>query len=206
MAEGKRCSRCATRLHRRLPGSITQTWALLAASALLYLPANLFPILTVTRLGRGTPSTIISGAQELLDGGMWPLALLVFVASIMVPMFKLVSLAFMLITTHGRSSWRLHDRTRIYRLVDFIGRWSMIDVFMLATLVGLVQAGAIATIYPGVGAICFGSVVVLTMIAAACFDPRLMWDAAGADALDPMMHPTSQTDRPAAKPVTAGAA
>ncbi len=112
----------------------------------------------------------------------------------------------MLITTHARSSWRLQDRTRIYRLVDFIGRWSMIDVFMLATLVGLVQAGAIATINPGVGAICFGSVVVLTMIAAACFDPRLMWDAAGAGALEPSRAFDQSIERPAPTPATAGAA
>ena len=206
VAEGKRCSRCASHLHRRRSGSFAQTWALLTAAALLYVPANLFPILTVTRLGRATPSTIIGGAQELLDAGMWPLALLVFVASIMVPLFKLASLAFMLATTHAHSAWRLQDRTRIYRLVDFIGRWSMIDVFMLSTLVGLVQAGAIAKIYPDVGAICFGTVVVLTMIATACFDPRQMWDAAGAGALDEAVHPPTHSDRPAAAPVTAGAA
>ena len=168
---------------------------------LLYIPANVFPILTLTRLGRGAPSTILGGAQELLDAGMWPLALLVFVASIMVPLFKLLGLSFMLIGMHRGSAWRLEDRTRTYRLVDFIGRWSMIDVFMLATLVGLVQAGVIATIEPGIGAICFGSVVVLTMAATACFDPRLMWDAAGG-ARDQMAHPPAGSDR-AAAPATA---
>ena len=165
-------------------------------------------MLTTVRLGRSTPSTILGGAQELLDAGMWPLALLVFVASIMVPMFKLLSLTLMLVMTHRHSGWRLHDRTRLFRLVDFIGRWSMIDVFMLSTLVGLVQAGVIATIHPGVGAICFGSVVVLTMIAAACFDPRLMWDAAGAGALDHLFphHQPTIIDRPATSPATAGTA
>ena len=203
-ADGELCTRCRTRLHLRLPGSVKNTWALLFAAVLLYIPANVFPVMTVTRLGKGAPSTIIGGAQELLDAGMWPLALLVFVASIMVPMFKLVSLAFMLITLQRRSAWRLEDRTRIYRLVDFIGRWSMIDVFMLATLVGLVQAGVIANIDPGTGAICFGSVVVLTMIAAACFDPRLMWDAAGAGALDAdTRRPSTPIHRPAASPAIA---
>ena len=207
-SDGSRCSRCSARLHFRTPASVANAWALLAASALLYIPANLFPVMTVVRLGRSQPSTILGGAQELLDSGMWPLALLVFVASIMVPMFKLVSLAFMLIVTHRRSGWRLEDRTRIYRLVDFIGRWSMIDVFMLSTLVGLVRAGVIADIQPGVGAICFGSVVVLTMFAAACFDPRLMWDAAGENAPDRRAHGQSATEThsPAALPATTGPA
>ena len=162
--------------------------------------------MTVTRLGHGTPSTILGGAQELLDAGMWPLALLVFVASITVPLFKLVSLALMLLATHRGSPWHLVDRTRIYRVVDFIGRWSMIDVFMLATLVSLVQAGVIADIKPGVGAICFGSVVVLTMIAAVCFDPRLMWDAAGEDALEHIGSDITETERLASSPATAGTA
>ena len=206
--DGDRCNRCNAALHERLPNSLTNTWALLIASAALYIPANVFPVLTTIRLGRATPSTILGGAQELLDAGMWPLALLVFVASIMVPLLKLLSLTFMLITTHRRSAWRLHDRTRLFRLIDFIGRWSMIDVFMLSTLVGLVQAGVIASIEPGTGAICFGSVVVLTMLAAACFDPRLMWDAAGAGALDHLFPHDASTssDRPAGSPATAGTA
>ena len=207
--EGALCTCCRTRLHERLPGSVANTWALLAAAAMLYIPANVFPVMTVTRLGQGAPSTIIGGAKELLEAGMWPLALLVFVASIAVPLFKLVSLAVMLISINRRSAWRLQDRTRLYRLVDFIGRWSMIDVFMLGTLVGLVQAGVIADIQPGTGAICFGSVVVLTMIAAACFDPRLMWDAAAAGALSRPVRATgipTDTHRPAPPPATAGSA
>ena len=207
-SDGDRCSRCQSVLHERLPNSLRNTWALLIAAALLYVPANIFPILTLTRLGQGSPSTIIGGAQELLEGGLWPLAVLVFVASIAVPLLKLASLVLMLVTTRRRSAWRLQDRTRLFRIVDFIGRWSMIDVFMLATLVGLVHAGVIATIVPGIGAICFGSVVVLTMIAAACFDPRLMWDAAGDAAFDETVHPYEQptiTDR-RASPATAGAA
>ena len=174
-------------------------------AALLYVPGEPLPRADGHQARhRLSPSTILGGAQELLDGGMWPLALLVFVASIAVPMFKLVSLAFMLITTQRRSAWRLQDRTRIYRLVDFIGRWSMIDVFMLATLVGLVQAGVIANIDPGTGAICFGSVVVLTMVAAACFDPRLMWDAAAIGTLGhPRPNASIGIDRPATSPATA---
>ena len=201
--EGAHCSRCAAVLHHRKPNSIANTWAFLVASAILYIPANLFPVLIVTRLGAPSGSTIVGGAQELLEAGMWPLALLVFVASLMVPMLKLLSLAIMLCTTHRGSAWRLEDRTRLFRIVEFIGRWSMIDIFMAGTLVALVQAGVIATIEPGLGAICFGSVVVLTMVAAACFDPRLMWDAAGERA--PITHQPFQlipdaTDRPASAP------
>ncbi len=180
--EGDRCTCCGSRVRARKRNSLANTWALVAASVLLYIPANVYPVLTLTRLGAGAPSTILGGAQELLQGGMWPLALLVFVASIMVPLLKLVSLAFMLVTAQRGSAWRLHDRTTLYRLVDLVGRWSMIDIFMLATLAGLVQAGAIASIQPGFGAICFGTVVVLTMMAVSCFDPRVMWDAAEARA------------------------
>lgn len=180
--DGGHCTRCASKLHHRKPASLERCWALLAAAVLLYLPANIYPVMTVIRLGHGAPSTIIGGAEELLAAGMWPLALLVFVASILVPLLKLVSLMIMLLATHRGTDWRLNDRTRLFRIVDFIGRWSMIDVFMLGTLVALVQAGVLATIDPGFGAVCFGSVVVLTMIAAACFDPRLMWDAAAVTA------------------------
>ena len=180
-AEGERCSRCHSVLYARKPNSLLNTWAFVIGGAALYIPANLYPILTLVRLGQSSPSTIVGGAQELLEAGLWPLALLVFVASIMVPLLKLVSLVAMLIATHTGTAWRLRDRTRLYRLVDFIGRWSMIDVFMLATLVGLVRAGNLALITPDLGALCFGSVVVLTMFAAICFDPRLMWDAVSAE-------------------------
>ncbi len=205
---GDRCTCCNSRLRVRRPNSLANTWALVATAMVLYIPANAFPVLTLTHFGQGAGSTILGGAQELLDAGMWPLALLVFVASIAVPVLKLVSLTFMLIETHRHSGWRLHDRSRLYRLVDFIGRWSMIDVFMLATLTGLVRAGALAEINPGLGAICFGSVVILTMIAVLCFDPRMMWDAAEASASpegSPAAPPPRQ-NRPAPAPAEPRAA
>ena len=200
---GDRCTRCAAKLYIRRPNGIANTTAFVFTAAVLYVPANIYPVLILTRLGRPVPSTILGGAQELLEAGMWPLALLVFVASVAVPVLKLVGLTVMLVTTQRRSAWRLHDRTRLYRVVDFIGRWSMIDVFMLATLTGVVHAGAIATITPGTGAICFGTVVVLTMIAVSCFDPRQMWDAAGERAPVERLYPiepSRDTDRPAAGP------
>ncbi len=137
-------------------------------------------MLTLTRLGQGEPSTILGGALELLAAGMWPLALLVFVASITVPVLKIASLSLMLLTTRAGSAWWLRGRTKLYRLVEFIGRWSMIDVFMISILAALVQMGFFATVYPGPGVLAFCAVVILTMLAASSFDPRLMWDAAAA--------------------------
>jgi paraquat-inducible protein A len=173
------CQRCDSRLHRRKPDSIARTWALVLAAAVLYVPANYFPVLTVVQLGAGQPSTILGGIRELLSARMYPLAALVFFASILVPALKLVGLVFMLLMTQmGSMAW-LRDRTRLYRIVALIGRWSMIDIFMESLLGALVVFGSVITIQPGIGAIAFCSVVILTMIAAETFDPRLMWDAAG---------------------------
>ena len=137
--------------------------------------------MTFSSLGDGEPSTIIGGVKELIAANMWPLALIVFVASILVPILKMVFLGYLLISVRGRSRWRLKDRTLIYRIVEAVGRWSMVDVFVVSVLVALVQLGSIAGITPNVGIVAFAGVVVLTMIAALVFDPRLMWDAAGAN-------------------------
>jgi paraquat-inducible protein A len=176
--ERSHCPRCHTRLRRRKPYSLGRTWALAGAAVCLYVPANIFPILTRVRFGELENSTIIGGVVELAQVNMWPLAILVLTASIIVPLFKLVALFTMLIMTAEGSATALRERTRLYRFVDGIGRWSMIDVFMLTILVALVRLGFIATVLPGPGAIAFAGVVILTMLAAASFDPRLMWDAA----------------------------
>jgi paraquat-inducible protein A len=173
-----RCPRCGFRLRDRKPGSLQRTWALALAALVLYIPANIYPVLTVVQLGAGQPSTILGGVQELLELGMWPLAALVFFASVAVPVLKLVGLGILLITTHTGTGWALRDRTVLYRVVDAIGRWSMIDIFMESILVALVQFGQLASVYPGPGAIAFAAVVILTMLAARSFDPRLMWDSA----------------------------
>jgi len=173
------CPRCGARRHFRKPESVTRTWALVLTAVILYLPANIFPVMTVISFGKGEPDTILSGVKSLFQAGMWPLALLVFFASITVPALKIGGLLFLLITTRRGSRWHLRDRTLLYRIVESIGRWSMIDIFMLSILAGLVQLGSIATISPGVGAVSFAAVVIITMFAAAAFDPRLMWDAAG---------------------------
>ena len=177
---GDACPRCETRLRHRKPNSIGRSWALLLAAAVLYIPANLYPVLTVVRLGKGAPSTILGGVVELVEYRMWPLALLVFFASIMVPTLKLVGLGTLLILTQRGSPNRLQDRTRLYRIVDVIGRWSMIDVFMVGVLTALVRMGVLASVTPGYGAVAFCGVVVLTMVAALSFDSRVMWDRAEA--------------------------
>jgi paraquat-inducible protein A len=179
-APGHACPRCDVPLRDRKPQAIVRSWALLITAAILYIPANIYPVMTVIRLGQGSPSTILGGVQELIEVRMWPLALLVLVASILVPMFKLLGLGTLLVMTQWRSKDRLIDRTRLFRIVDFVGRWSMIDVFMLSILTALVRMGFIASVTPGYGAVAFASVVVLTMLAALSFDPRLMWDAAEA--------------------------
>jgi paraquat-inducible protein A len=173
-----RCPRCDSMLHERKPNSVARTWALVIAAAVLYIPANYYPVLSVVQLGAGQPSTILGGVEELLTARQYPLAALVFFASIAVPMLKLFGLSIMLITIQtGRTGW-LRDRTRLYHIVRFIGRWSMIDIFMESLLGALVAFGAVITIEPGAGALAFCAVVILTMFAAETFDPRLMWDAA----------------------------
>jgi paraquat-inducible protein A len=177
-AEAAACPRCDSPLHRRKPDSIARTWALVIAAAVLYVPANYYPVLTVVQLGAGAPSTILGGVRELVEAKEYPLAALVFFASVAVPMLKLVGLAIMLVATQrGRAGW-LRDRTRLYHVVRWIGRWSMIDIFMESLLGALVRFGTIVTIAPGAGALAFCAVVILTMFAAETFDPRLMWDAA----------------------------
>jgi paraquat-inducible protein A len=172
-----RCPRCENALHERKPNSVARTWALVIAAAIFYIPANYYPVLSVVQLGAGQPSTILGGVEELVRAGQYPLALLVFFASIAVPVLKLVGLSIMLITIQtGRAGW-LRDRVRLYHIVRFIGRWSMIDIFMESLLGALVAFGSVITIEPGVGALAFCAVVILTMFAAETFDPRLMWDA-----------------------------
>ena len=177
-AQGTPCPRCGCLLHDRKPKSIERTWAYALAALILYIPANIYPVLTVIRFGAGTPSTILGGVKELIDYGMWPLAALVFFASIAVPVLKLIGLSILLISTQTGSVRRLRDRTILYRIVDAIGRWSMIDIFMESILVALVRFGTIRSVYPGPGALAFAAVVILTMLAARSFDPRLMWDNA----------------------------
>lgn len=178
--DGALCPRCGFSLHHRKPDSIARTWALVLASAILYVPANAYPFLTVIRLGAGQPSTILQGVRELMEIGEWPLALLVFFASVTVPVLKLIGLVLLLTTTMAGVRTHRLDRTLLHRVLDAVGRWSMIDIFMESILVALVQFGAVVTVTPAPGAIAFAAVVILTMCAARTFDPRLIWDRAEA--------------------------
>lgn len=171
------CPRCRTPLHLRKPESLSRTWALLLTAVIFYIPANLLPVMTVTRFGQGEPDTILSGIQHLLESGLWPLAALIFFASIVVPLMKLCVLVFLLLSVQQKSQWRPKDRTTLYRIMEMFGHWSMVDIFLISILTALVQLDALTRIDPGEGATFFGAVVILTMLAAKSFDPRLIWDA-----------------------------
>ena len=173
-----RCPRCGSAVHHRKTNSITRCWALVIAALVCYVPANLYPVMTVVTLGKAQSDTIMSGVLYLMHHGMWPLALIVFVASVAVPMAKLVALIYLLISVQRRSSWRPSDRTRLYRATEAVGRWSMVDIYVVTILVALVSLGNLATIEAELGAVFFGGVVVITLFAAQAFDPRLIWDNA----------------------------
>jgi paraquat-inducible protein A len=170
------CPRCGAALHARKPDSLARTWALVIAAAICYVPANMLPIMKVTSLGNTQADTILSGVIYLLVHGMWPLALVVFIASVFVPLAKLIILVYLLISVQRRSQWRPVDRTRLYRLTEAVGRWSMVDIYVVTIMVALVKLGNLATIEAQAGAIFFGAVVVITIVAAMSFDPRLIWD------------------------------
>jgi paraquat-inducible protein A len=173
-----RCPRCGTALHFRKPGSIGRSWALLIAAMALYVPANTLPIMGTSSLFGSQTDTIMSGILFLWEEGSWYLAAIVFVASILVPLAKMIGLVLLLVSVQLDWNWRPLERARLYRVLEAIGRWSMLDIFVVALLATVVQLTALASVHPGPGALAFGAVVVLTMMATASFDPRLIWDGA----------------------------
>jgi paraquat-inducible protein A len=175
------CPRCGTRLHSRKPDSLARTQALVVAAAILYIPANLLPVMHTHSLLIAQSDTILSSVIYLWSSGSWPLALLVFFASIVVPLLKLIALTFLTISVQRRWTWRPGQRARLYRLLEFVGRWSMLDIFVVTLLVALVQIQSLAVMSAGPGALFFAAVVVLTMFAAMAFDPRLIWDPVEAE-------------------------
>lgn len=175
------CPRCGAAVHRRKTNSLTRTWALILTAAIFYIPANVFPVMKVTSLGKAQADTILSGVIYLLLHGMWPLAFLIFFASVFVPLLKLIALSFLAASVQFRSSWRPAERTRLYRLTEAVGRWSMVDIYVVTILVALVKLGNLASIEAEIGAVFFGTVVVVTIFAAESFDPRLIWDAIEGD-------------------------
>ena len=172
------CRRCGEKLEVRRHASIETTWALAAAAAICYIPANVLPVLNTTTPAGSEGDTILGGVAFLYTSGSWPLALVVLIASVMIPLGKLVSIAYLLITVQRGSVKSSRERTRLYRMVVFIGRWSMLDVFVDTFTVALVQLQPLMSVAPGPGVLFFAAVVVLTMLAAESFDPRLIWDSA----------------------------
>ncbi|HEY9546443.1 MAG TPA: paraquat-inducible protein A [Solimonas sp.] len=153
-----------------------RSWAFLIAAAVLYIPANVLPIMNTSSLLYNQQNTILGGIRVLWLEGSWDLALIVFVASICVPILKIISLCVLLFSTHRQSAWARRGRARLYRLLEFVGQWSMLDIFVVALLVSLVDFHTVAEVRAGPGAVAFGAVVVLTMLASMSFDPRLIWD------------------------------
>jgi len=180
--ESVRCPRCGFALHARKPLSLQRTSAYLMAAVALYVPANTLPIMATASVIAGREShTILGGILELWHTGSWDLALIVFIASIAVPILKIVALALLVITSHRKSRWRQAERASLYRLIETVGHWSMLDVFVVVLLVGMVRFGAFASVEPAAGLLAFGAVVVLTMLASASFDPRLIWPEPATD-------------------------
>ncbi|HZX91911.1 MAG TPA: paraquat-inducible protein A [Rudaea sp.] len=180
-ADDLACPRCGSTLHARKPDSVSRTWAFLIASVILYIPANTLTVMRTDSLFGRENHTILGGVVDLWNGGSWDLAVIVFVASIVVPILKMLALALLAITAQRRSHWRQHDRARLYRMLEAVGHWSMLDVFVVALLVGLVRFHSIAEVMPGPGIAAFGAVVVLTMLSSLSLDPRLIWDTDNAD-------------------------
>jgi len=170
------CPRCGTHLHLRKPQSLSRTWAFLIAAVILYIPANTMPIMTVNGLGGSEKNTIISGVITFWEMKSYPIAIVIFTASVLIPLLKVVALVWLCMAAKGRSHTSPHSLSRLYHVTEILGRWSMVDVFVVAILVCLVQMGALMSITPGPAALSFSAVVILTMFSAMSFDPRLIWD------------------------------
>lgn len=170
------CPRCRGKLHHRKPDSLSRCWALTITAVLLFIPANLYPMMTVQTFGSGDPKTIFGGVMLLFHHHAYAIGMIVFIASIAVPLAKMVILIYLMLSVQLKWETSPFDRTRLYRVVELVGRWSMLDIFVVSILVALVNLGSIASILPGIAATSFAAVVVVTMIAAESFDPRLIWD------------------------------
>jgi len=171
-----RCPRCGSELYLRRKNAIQRTWALILAAAICYIPANILPVLTTITVRSAEDDTILDGVVMLYTTGSWPLALIVLIASVVIPLAKLIALSYLLLSVQRSAAVGMHERVRLYRLVEIVGRWSMLDVFVDTFTVALIQLKPLMSVKPGPGVIFFAAVVVLTMIAAQSFDPRLIWD------------------------------
>ncbi|MCP1495852.1 paraquat-inducible protein A [Pseudomonas migulae] len=174
--EPHECERCGAPLHRRKTNALTRTWAYLLTSLVFYIPANVLPVMNTKMVGNGADSTIMGGVLDFWQHGAWDIALIIFIASIAVPGIKFVALTLLLVTVQRNSQWARKERSKMYRFVELIGYWSMLDVIVVALVASLVKFQALADIEPRAGILFFGLVVVFTMLSAMSFDPRLIWD------------------------------
>lgn len=170
------CPRCGAVLHARHPNSLARAWACVLAAVIFYVPANALPVMHANMLGRGSDSTISTGIIEFWKAGSYGIALVIFIASVAVPCAKFLALGFLLITGKRQTHWARRERALLYRLVERVGYWSMLDVLVVAIVAGIVKFKAMADVEPRIGILFFGGVVILTMIAAMQFDPRITWD------------------------------
>jgi len=170
------CPRCDTELHLRKPHSLDRTWAFLVSAMVLYIPANFFPIMTTSGIRGVQSNTILSGVATFWEMKAYPIAIVIFTASVLIPLLKVVSLIWLCLAASGRVTASPQSLSRIYHVTELLGRWSMVDVFVVAVLACLVRFGSLMTITPGPAALSFAGVVILTMLSAMSFDPRLIWD------------------------------
>lgn len=175
------CRRCNTTLHNRKPKSLIHSWALLVIAFLLYIPANILPIMDTSSLFNAQQDTIISGIIYLWRSGSWFLAIVVFFASVVFPLFKMIALTFLLLSIKFKNAWHPLERTKLYRFLINIGRWSMLDIYIVAILVTLIRIKSFTVIQASPGALMFAGVVVFTILAVETFDSRLLWDSALPD-------------------------
>jgi paraquat-inducible protein A len=175
------CPRCGSALHLRKPHSLERTWCFLLAAVAFYFPANLLPIMSVGGLGGTSHDTIMSGVLNFWKKGDLLVAAIIFSASILIPILKMLALVWLCFAATGRTRTSPKNLSRLYHVTELVGRWSMVDVFVVAILVALVQIGALSTVLPGPAIVSFAAVVVLTMFAAMSFDPRLLWDHHAGD-------------------------
>ena len=170
------CPRCGSEVHYRKHNSVNRAWAFLISAFVMYIPANTEPMMRTTALGHEEADTIISGVLYFLSAGEWYLAVVIFAASVMLPLLKIIAIAYILISIQRGAVTRKQDRTNLYKIAEILGRWSMLDIFVVALMVTLVQLGKLTSIEPGAACIAFALVVILTMFAEMALDPKLIWD------------------------------
>ena len=175
-SSGMVCPRCGSQIHQRKPNSIARTWALLITALILYIPANVLPISITASMGNTHEDTIVSGVIYFIETGSWPIGIIIFFTSIFVPVLKILALIYLLISVQKKSQKRPLERTRLYRIVEAVGRWSMVDIFVITIMAALIKLGILGSFEAGPAAVYFGAVVILTIFAAMSFDPRLIWD------------------------------